>query len=40
MLGSALAKELNVKVGDKVVLMAPEGTATPAGLMPRTRASP
>lgn len=36
-LGSALAKELNVNVGDKVVLMAPEGTATPAGLMPRTR---
>ena len=36
-LGSALARELNVNVGDKVVLMAPEGTATPAGLMPRTR---
>lgn len=36
-LGSALAKELDVGVGDKVVLMAPEGTATPAGLMPRTR---
>jgi lipoprotein-releasing system permease protein len=36
-LGVALAKELDVKVGDKVVLMAPEGTATPAGLVPRTR---
>jgi lipoprotein-releasing system permease protein len=36
-LGSALARELDVDVGGKVVLMAPEGTATPAGLMPRTR---
>ncbi|HEX6637611.1 MAG TPA: lipoprotein-releasing ABC transporter permease subunit [Steroidobacteraceae bacterium] len=36
-LGSALARELQVGVGDKVVLMAPEGTATPAGLMPRTK---
>lgn len=36
-LGSALAQELDVDVGDKVILMAPEGTATPAGLMPRTR---
>jgi lipoprotein-releasing system permease protein len=36
-LGSALAKELDVEVGDKVVLMAPEATATPAGLMPRTK---
>lgn len=36
-LGSALAQELDVDVGDKVILMAPEGTATPAGLMPRTK---
>jgi lipoprotein-releasing system permease protein len=36
-LGSALARELNVTVGDKVILMAPEGTATPVGLMPRTK---
>ncbi|HUQ09515.1 MAG TPA: lipoprotein-releasing ABC transporter permease subunit [Steroidobacteraceae bacterium] len=36
-LGSALAKELDVKVGDKVVLMTPEATATPVGLMPRTK---
>jgi lipoprotein-releasing system permease protein len=36
-LGSALARELDVKVGDKVVLMTPEATATPVGLMPRTK---
>ena len=36
-LGSALATELNVQVGDKVVLMAPEGSATPAGFAPRMR---
>ena len=36
-LGSALAAELGVKQGDSVVLMTPEATATPAGLMPRMR---
>jgi lipoprotein-releasing system permease protein len=36
-LGSALAAELAVKMGDKVVLMAPEGSATPAGFMPRMK---
>ena len=36
-LGIALAKELNVAVGDKLVLMAPDGAVTPAGFMPRTR---
>jgi len=36
-LGSALATELAVKVGDNVVLMAAEGSATPAGFMPRMR---
>ena len=36
-LGSALATELGVQVGDKVVLMAPEGSATPAGFVPRMR---
>jgi lipoprotein-releasing system permease protein len=36
-LGSALAQELNVAVGGKVVLMAPDGTATPAGFVPRTK---
>jgi lipoprotein-releasing system permease protein len=36
-LGSALAAELDLKAGDKVVLMAPEGSATPAGFAPRMR---
>jgi lipoprotein-releasing system permease protein len=36
-LGSALAEELGVKKGDSVVLMTPEGTVTPAGLVPRQR---
>jgi lipoprotein-releasing system permease protein len=36
-LGSALAHELNVRVGDSVVLIAPEGTATPSGVVPRMR---
>jgi lipoprotein-releasing system permease protein len=36
-LGSALAHELEVGVGDTVVLIAPEGTATPTGVLPRMR---
>ena len=36
-LGSALADELGVKLGDSVVLMAPEGSVTPAGFEPRKR---
>ena len=36
-LGSALAKDLNVKVGGTVVLIAPEGVATPTGVVPRMR---
>jgi lipoprotein-releasing system permease protein len=36
-LGSALARELDVGVGDAVVLIAPEGTATPVGVEPRMR---
>jgi len=36
-LGSALARELNVRVGDAVVLIAPQGTATPTGVVPRMR---
>lgn len=36
-LGSALAEELGVKTGQTVVLMAPEGSATPAGFAPRMR---
>lgn len=36
-LGVALARDLNVDVGDSIVLIAPEGTATPTGIMPRMR---
>jgi lipoprotein-releasing system permease protein len=36
-LGAALAKELNAHVGDSIVLIAPEGTATPTGVVPRMR---
>src|SRR5262249_13519587 len=36
-LGTALASELNVQVGDTVILIAPEGTATPTGVVPRMR---
>jgi len=36
-LGSALATELGVQVGQSIVLMAPEGSATPAGFAPRMR---
>lgn len=36
-LGSALAAELAVTVGQSVVLMAPDGSATPAGFAPRMR---
>ena len=36
-LGVALAKELNVKVGGSVVLIAPDGIATPTGVVPRMR---
>ena len=36
-LGVALAKQLQVRVGDSVVLIAPEGTATPSGVVPRMR---
>jgi lipoprotein-releasing system permease protein len=36
-LGSALAASLGAKVGDSVVLIAPEGTATPTGIEPRMR---
>src|SRR5687768_8915462 len=36
-LGSALARELDVEPGQKVVLIAPDGTVTPAGLQPRTK---
>ncbi len=36
-LGSALAATLDAKVGDSLFLIAPEATATPAGLQPRMR---
>jgi len=36
-IGSVLAKELDLSVGDKVVMLTTEGMMTPAGLMPRTR---
>jgi lipoprotein-releasing system permease protein len=36
-LGSALARELRAQVGAQVVLIAPEGTATPTGVVPRMR---
>jgi lipoprotein-releasing system permease protein len=36
-LGSALARELDAQVGDTLIMIAPEGTATPTGLQPRMR---
>jgi len=36
-LGSALARALRVRVGESVVLIAPQGVATPTGVMPRMR---
>jgi len=36
-LGAALAAELGVRKGDTVVIIAPEGSATPEGVMPRMR---
>lgn len=36
-LGEALARELGAKVGDSVVLIAPLGTPTPTGMVPRMR---
>jgi lipoprotein-releasing system permease protein len=37
-LGSALAEALSAHVGDRVVLMVPEGDVTPIGVLPRMRA--
>jgi lipoprotein-releasing system permease protein len=37
-LGSALAQELGVQVGDRVVLMVAQGDVTPLGVLPRMRA--
>ena len=36
-LGQELARSLGVATGDKVVLIAPQGQVTPAGIMPRLR---
>ena len=36
-LGAALARELGVRRGDDVVLIVPEGSATPQGVVPRMR---
>jgi lipoprotein-releasing system permease protein len=36
-LGSALAAALDARVGEQLVLIAPEATATPSGLQPRMR---
>ena len=36
-LGSALAHELHAGIGDAIVLIAPQGTATPTGVVPRMR---
>lgn len=36
-LGSALARELQVEVGERVVLAISQGTVTPAGVVPRLR---
>src|ERR1700733_9928688 len=36
-LGTALAHDLDARVGDDVVLVVPQGTATPTGVVPRMR---
>ena len=36
-LGDSLARALGVNVGEKVILVAPQGQVTPAGLLPRLR---
>ena len=36
-LGAELAKRIGVRVGDKVTLMIPKGSVTPAGLVPRMK---
>lgn len=36
-LGDLLAKHLNVMVGDKITLMLPEATLSPAGVLPRVK---
>lgn len=40
LLGSALAQQLGVGVGDSVTVMTPTGSLSPMGIMPRTRRVP
>jgi len=37
LIGTDLAKELQLTVGDSVTILTPEGTLSPMGIMPRTR---
>ena len=37
LIGQDLAKQLEVKLGDSVTLVTPQGTLTPMGMLPRTR---
>ncbi len=37
LVGSELARQLLVQVGDKLAIVAPQGTTTPAGVVPRLR---
>lgn len=37
LLGATLAQELDLRVGEQVTLMAPQGQVTPAGVIPRMR---
>ncbi|MGL6072194.1 lipoprotein-releasing ABC transporter permease subunit, partial [Craterilacuibacter sp.] len=37
LLGTELARQLGVEVGDKVTLITPQGNVTPAGMMPRLK---
>ena len=36
-LGSELARKLNLEIGDKVTLVAPQANVTPAGVIPRLK---
>jgi lipoprotein-releasing system permease protein len=37
LLGNELAAQMGVRVGDKITLLAPEGTVTPVGVVPRPK---
>ena len=36
-IGTQLARQLDVRVGDKIAVMTPQGNLTPAGMMPRVK---